>query len=152
MCNIDFSLILNQLYFYKNNSKINSHDLLSFENSYSFDSKGDIFFTTAKKNYYLNFTGDRVQSQDLADSTEAESRAQCKVKLVSPQNNFLAGSDALFEDIFSDCRAHNPYLQQHLASSLRLGTNPQPQLANRPTLVAPKLAHNINKLVLLKMY
>jgi len=89
-------------------------------------------------------TGDRVQSQDLADSMEAESKAQCKVKLVSPQNNFLAGSDALFEDIFADCRAHNPYPQQHLASSLRLGTNPQPQLANRPTLVAPKLAHNIS--------
>ena len=111
----------------------------------------ELYFAEQPKKNYLNFIGDRVQSQDLADSTEAESRAQCKVKLVCPQNNFLAGSDALFEDIFADCRAHNPYHQQYHPSNLRLGYNPQPQLAYRPPLVAPKLANNINKLVLLKM-
>ena len=49
MCNLDFSIILNQLCYYQNNSKVNNHGLLSFKNSYSFHSKGVILCRITKK-------------------------------------------------------------------------------------------------------
>ena len=90
------------LYFYRNDSKINSHDLLSFKNSCSFYSKGVIFCRITKKKllFLPNLQGIEFNRRTLQIAWKLNQKHNAKSNSLARKTTFWQAATLCLKTFF----------------------------------------------------